>query len=285
MGRLKVVLSDLARAFRDQRREGRLRAAMHARGGATLPLPSLAGVTLISRLPRDVFVDLLPTRPAVAAEIGVARGNFTRKVLTLGATRKLHLIDPWVHQDDPAYAPDKNNASAEEQERRFRANSRRFAGHVRAGAVEIHREFSTDAVRRFADGYFDWVYVDAVHTFDGALGDLEAFAPKVKADGFILGHDFSNCTDSRASGFGVVEAVDAFIARQGWHFVALSLERYSTFVLARDPASEAVRRFASNLIRIDRSALAVRGFRGASFLQQDVGREGSAPIFLNLSGG
>jgi FkbM family methyltransferase len=42
----------------------------------------------------------------------------------------------------------------------------------------------------YPDGYFDAIYVDAVHNYEGVRADILNFTPKVKRGGVIAGHDF-----------------------------------------------------------------------------------------------
>jgi predicted O-methyltransferase YrrM len=42
---------------------------------------------------------------------------------------------------------------------------------------------------RFADDVFDFVFIDANHTYEAALADILAWKPKVKPGGWFAGHD------------------------------------------------------------------------------------------------
>ena len=45
------------------------------------------------------------------------------------------------------------------------------------------QELSVKAAENFEDAYFDWVYIDALHTEAALATDLEAWYPKVRAGG------------------------------------------------------------------------------------------------------
>lgn len=49
---------------------------------------------------------------------------------------------------------------------------------------------SMDASKEFKDASLDFVYIDANHTYECVMGDINAWLPKVKPDGAIGGHDF-----------------------------------------------------------------------------------------------
>lgn len=96
--------------------------------------------------------------------------------------------------------------------------------------IEIYREYSTEAVKRFKDNYFDLIYIDADHTYEGCYRDICDWYPKVKSGGFLLGDDYREAT-IRETGvvFGVIKAVNQFamendlfffeIPRFGWGIV------------------------------------------------------------------
>ena len=73
-----------------------------------------------------------------------------------------------------------------------------------------------EAARRFPDGYFDWIYLDATHTYGAARADLEAWYPKVRVGGLVSGHDYQFQHQSIGDGyvFGVRDAVDEFAAKR-----------------------------------------------------------------------
>lgn len=54
----------------------------------------------------------------------------------------------------------------------------------------VFRHFSKDAARLIPDGELDYVYLDARHDYEGVMGDLERYYPKVRTGGILAGHDF-----------------------------------------------------------------------------------------------
>lgn len=200
---------------------------------------------LVCPTTRTNLLRLLPHGGNVA-EIGVASGDFSQDILAETQPAKLHLIDPWEHQERADYANDQANASTEEQERRFEAVLARFRPQIDAGIVKVHRDYSEDAVIFFADGELDWIYVDGIHTADGVYNDLVLYAPKVGRDGFIVGHDYANHAQAQHWNFGVVEAVNRFVRDHRYQFVALTLENFPTYVLTR--SEESARRLTQALV-------------------------------------
>jgi len=80
--------------------------------------------------------------------------------------------------------------------------------------VKIRRGYSFDVVNEFPDEFFDFVFIDADHTYEGCKKDIHDWYPKVKKGGVLCGHDYVHRAIKTANGtlsFGVVEAVDEFI--------------------------------------------------------------------------
>jgi len=45
------------------------------------------------------------------------------------------------------------------------------------------------ASNEFPDAYFDFVFIDANHTYESVLADIQGWKPKVKPGGWLAGHD------------------------------------------------------------------------------------------------
>lgn len=201
----------------------------------------------ILHLDRTSLLAYLPQN-GVVAEIGVSEGDFTQDILSTAAPRHLRLIDPWEFQGKADYLADPNNVPQDEGDARVAAVAARFADRIGTGAVAVERAYSLDAARCAADRSFDWIYIDAMHTYDAVIADLRAWAPKVKEDGLILGHDYANHPLARKMSFGVVEAVNDFVEESGYAFLFLTLESYPTYVLAKDAAAPTVGAFVTRTL-------------------------------------
>jgi predicted O-methyltransferase YrrM len=49
---------------------------------------------------------------------------------------------------------------------------------------------SVEAAKLIPDGSLDFVFIDALHTYEAVLEDLAAWHPKVRRDGIVAGHDY-----------------------------------------------------------------------------------------------
>lgn len=177
----------------------------------TLREENLAGARLLPN--REYMLELLPAG-AVAAEVGVAYGDFTREILTRAKPGKLHLVDAW---ELGRYSPGK--AAVETA----------FKSEIDAGKVEINQGLSTDSLIKFDDDYFDWIYIDTNHGYETTRDELKISAAKVKKSGRIMGHDFVNGNIITPWPYGVIEACHEFCVDAGWRYEFLTMEAHGHF--------------------------------------------------------
>ena len=208
--KLHALFADEARAAR----EAHERTVPHAR----LTEEHVAHCEVV--LDRRVLLERLPTG-AVVAEIGVDRGGFSRQILDVTAPARLHLIDVWASERYHAGLLDLVTDT--------------FGAEIASGQVQIHRDTSVRAAGAFADGTFDWIYIDTDHSYETTRDELAAYAPKVKPGGVIAGHDYIVGNWTSGYRYGVMEAVHEFCVAEGWELV------YLTAVLTEKP-SFAIRR-------------------------------------------
>jgi SAM-dependent methyltransferase len=182
------------------------------------------------------LLELLPSG-GVGAEIGVQRGDYAAEMLRRAAPRKLYLIDCWRWQPGP-YEADKSNVSDEEHEAFLKHVRERFRTEIEAGRVVVVRALAHEALPAFPAGYFDWVYLDADHSYDAVRRDLRLCARVLKAGGLLCGHDL--CPEEDVA-FGVVRAVEEFCRDDAWEIFLLTDHdplcdgKYESFALRQVP--------------------------------------------------
>jgi hypothetical protein len=162
---------------------------------------------------RDALLDVMP-KQAVAAEIGVSRGDFTAQILERCDVQRLHLVDAW---EGTRYAGDLDVVLG------------RFAQAIAKGVVEIDRGLSETVLAAFPDAYFDWVYIDSDHSYEVTVRELDICRRKVKPGGMIAGHDFCKGNIAKRLPYGVIEAVNEFCVAYHWTYAYLTLESHGHF--------------------------------------------------------
>lgn len=148
-------------------------------------------LTLIEQLPKG----------GVVAELGTLHGEFAREILRTVDPTELHLVD---HELQPRA--------------RELATDPTFNGRV-----HVHAGDSVQTLETFADGYFDWIYIDAQHTYEGVRRDIAAAVRKVKADGLLVFNDYTPWSYVEMQPYGVVAAVNELCVEQAWEIVYLAL--------------------------------------------------------------
>ena len=176
-------------------------------------------------LDRNKLLSYLPSN-GVCAEIGVAKGKFSLKILKSNNPKKLYLIDSWENFD-LGYS-DGNMVEQDSHDIRYLSVVEKMKKYSQ---VEIIRKRSTEASCLFPDNFFDWIYIDADHSFQGCYTDLVSFLPKIKKNGFICGHDYL-ADGFQVEGFGVNLAVHTFVKEYNLKLLGLTNEKdYKSYVL------------------------------------------------------
>jgi len=163
------------------------------------------------RIPKD----------SVGIEIGVWKGGSSEKFLKRAS--HLHLVDSWspvAYENSNEHGNYENylNRYAELVGSRDPADFQKFYDAIYQSVVDkfskksitIHRMSSAEFFKQF-NQQVDWVYVDADHSYEGCLHDLEGSLNVVRPGGIIFGDDYTNKP-------GVRRAVDEFISRTGLPF-------------------------------------------------------------------
>jgi uncharacterized Rossmann fold enzyme len=155
------------------------------------------------------------------AEIGVFKGDMSAALLHGNPILHLDMIDSW-EGGGGAYQGDSGDWHADltqDAQNEFFTTAitkTQFAEDRR----KIIRTRSAHAAAAL-DHPYDFVFLDADHSYEGCKADIEAWATKVKPGGWLGGHDYENNDFPK---FGVTRAVNEFVAASG-----LALERGENF--------------------------------------------------------
>jgi len=141
-------------------------------------------------------------------EIGVFAASLSRVLLRAGLT--VYMIDSWGTDHTQSYK-DTNDfhskLNQEQQDRHFRTTQ--VATQTHGERAKIVRKTSAEAVKDIPDEFFDLIFIDADHSYEGCKADIQNYFPKVKKGGYIGGHDYEN--NEQNFKFGVTQAVDELI--------------------------------------------------------------------------
>jgi hypothetical protein len=161
---------------------------------------------------RHSLLEQLP-KGAIVAEVGVAYGDFSQEILTRTQPRELHLID---------------------LEQRW---GERFL-HL-GNQVQNHIGDSSDQLAQLPNAYFDWIYIDADHSYEMVKRDTEIAKRKVKSGGLLVFNDYTVYDAFLAQPYGVPKTVHELCREENWEMTHLALEATGFFdvVLRRREAA------------------------------------------------
>ncbi len=163
---------------------------------------------------RIEMLDHLP-KNAVVAEVGTEFGIYAEQIVHRTRPRELHLVD-----------------------KTFGLFQReRVQGALDAGIIHFHEGDSSTTLAQFAPATFDWIYIDAGHTYQEVKADLLAAHDKVKPDGYLVFNDYTSWAIMSAVAYGIPAAVNEFALEYGWEFMWIAFEPqgYHDVALRRIP--------------------------------------------------
>ncbi len=129
-------------------------------------------------------------------EIGVFRGEYSKKIYQYFKYLKLNLslVDQWLADKDfQDYSQEELDSAYFEVKNYFKDKKN----------VEILKESSVNAAKKFSDKSLDFAYIDGNHDYEYVKEDLNIWYEKLKQNGVLFGDDYSR-------DYGVNKAVSEF---------------------------------------------------------------------------
>jgi len=137
-----------------------------------------------------VLIDiLLEEKFTRFAEIGVWKSGSTKKILRTipNLIEEYWAVDPW------GLMPGGSRTQRRRTEENWHDYYKYCCGLMQYfPQLRVVRLTSKEASGLVPDGYFDMVYIDAVHTYDDVYADIGYWLPKVREGGLISGHDYNS---------------------------------------------------------------------------------------------
>jgi SAM-dependent methyltransferase len=159
---------------------------------------------------RKMIIDRMK-KNAVVAEIGTQEGIFAEYILEVSMPKELHLFDI---DFEPLHV--RENVELE-----------KFA--------QLHKGDSSTLLAGFPNDYFDWIYVDGDHDYQGVRKDAEVAARKVKPGGYLIFNDFTIWSPIEMIDYGVPYVVCETLNHLGWgvDYLALHPLGYNDIAIRR----------------------------------------------------
>ena len=152
----------------------------------------------------------------VGIEIGLNLGATTRHLFDNIPGLTLHGIDPYLQYQDwdgHILTPDERNHTYQ-----F------FIQHTKPynESITHYRMFSDDAANLMKDNFYDFIFIDGLHTYDQVSKDCKNFYSKIKSGGIFSGHDFNAIADVRRAVIEFASSVGATISQTDndvWYWI------------------------------------------------------------------
>lgn len=157
-------------------------------------------IILIGHL-REVLIE-----PKIGAEVGVFEGDTVNGMLREYPGLRMYAVDPWD-------LGDPKNTTLRRVPSSFLQKTKETFFAKTAWAKDrltVYNMQSLEGCKRVQDGELDFVFIDGDHRYEAAKEDLNAWWPKLRSGGILFGDDYRN-----AKRFGVIQAVDEFVAERG----------------------------------------------------------------------
>jgi len=126
---------------------------------------------------------------SIGVEIGVWKGEFSKKILELVHPKMLYLCDPWEFM--PEYADRWYGGTAAKSNQDMQDiydNILNEFDHL--DNVEVIKDYSNNLLKYIQPNSLDWTYIDGNHSHEFVLQDLNISLELVKTNGMITGDDF-----------------------------------------------------------------------------------------------
>lgn len=178
-------------------------------------------------LPTVVVDTLADRKPLTVLEVGVEYGGYLDIYYPQFEphVEKFYLVDLWQTEGN-----DDHFTKFEDRVEQGYARVKKLYGDN--PKVEMCKGASVERAKDFEDEFFDYIYIDADHTKEAVLQDLNAWYPKVKKGGIIAGHD-TYCDPNNVSYefFDVEGALEEFFGPEEQEQIHMTNEyAYKTWV-------------------------------------------------------
>ena len=128
----------------------------------------------------------------LGVELGVQKGYKFKYLIENKPNLVLHGVDIWSEKEVrwSGIASENLQFQKDSVNSGFLDDLQEWAKEYQ-GRVFFHRHFTTYAHRFFNDGELDFIFVDAGHEYEDVKADIQAWYPKIKKGGYMIGHDIN----------------------------------------------------------------------------------------------
>lgn len=162
-------------------------------------------ITNCKLLPDRISIIKKLPKKSICAELGIASCVYSKQILNENEPKEFHLFDISNKCIDIAKT--------------------KFQKEINDNVVFTHKGDSSLEIGKFKDEYFDWIYIDGDHSYDGCKKDLMVAKDKIKEFGTIICNDYIYFSPNDFQKYGVVESVNEFCIKYNFEIIFMSLDR------------------------------------------------------------
>lgn len=148
---------------------------------------------------------------STGAEVGVYKGGFGE--FLRAHCKLLYLVDPWCRMKPYWGAHKPENSSV----RTLINILTVYADEIENESIQVIADYSVPFFNALPDNHLDWVYLDASHTYESTLAELNCCIRVVKSGGYVIGDDYD--PDPGSKQHGVFLAVNQIIELFGFTLI------------------------------------------------------------------
>ena len=119
----------------------------------------------------------------IGCELGTYAGGTTFFLLDMLPDLTMHTVDIFERQENHEdYSKDKYDFT--DSYPAFMEKAKKYGDRL-----IVHKGWTHEVAEKIDDGLFDFVFIDADHTYEGCKRDILSWNSKLKPGGFLMGHD------------------------------------------------------------------------------------------------
>jgi len=171
---------------------------------------------------RENALQSLP-KGGTIAEVGVAYGIFSSLLLQHLQPQKFIAIDSFALT--AGNEPWKQTILKDNGLSHLDYYKKRFQKEIKQQQMEIMAGLSWEMLSQLPDKSLDYVYVDAGHSYEEVVKDIEQIKKKIKDSGIIQFNDYTLFDAFAFIPYGVPKAVHEFMLAENYELLCLCLHR------------------------------------------------------------
>jgi hypothetical protein len=160
----------------------------------------------------------------IIAEIGVAYGDFSQVIIDELNPTAFHAYDIFRFHEYPVVwgKPPSETLNGLHHKTFYEG---RFDKKIRSGQVVVFEGDSANRLAECDDEFYDIIYLDADHRYEGVLRDTTVSIRKLKRGGTLIFNDYIMYDHIGGVSYGIVHVVNDLCIHDGWQITHFAFER------------------------------------------------------------